>query len=159
MRKAFAYWSVLTVVLSLNGLAQPVGLVNQVLAAPDAAARDALLSGRTHDELVAALPPVEKAAAAAFEAGNAAVALNRYQSALALARAAGDLARPPLYLRRLGLVLNQLGRSDDAIEAYPQGIAASEAAGDNVMLAENLHGAANRLQAIGHYQEALPLCE
>jgi CHAT domain-containing protein/tetratricopeptide (TPR) repeat protein len=143
-------------VLSLRADAD---LASALLAAKNAEERAALLGGHDTAELAAALQGIEKSAGDSYAAKNYPAALNAYQAALALARATGTASKVPFYFRRIGLCQALLGQSDIALATYREGIAASEKLGDNEMLAENLHGAANNLQRMGRYREALPLCE
>ncbi len=121
--------------------------------------RAALVRGRTPQELATALDAIEKTADSSYTAKDYAPARNAYQAALALARESGAAAKLPFYYRRIGLCYTYLGDMQATVAAYREGVAASEKAGDNPMLIENLHGLALNLQRTGQYKEALGFCE
>ena len=150
---------VLIAVCAVLGLRAEGDLASSLLAAKTADERATLLHGHNRDELTAALGSIEKSAEDSYSAKSYPVALNAYQAAVTLSRPAGAEAKVPFYFRRIGICYALLGQSDAAIAAYREGIAAAEKTGDTDMLAENLHGVANNLQRLGHFREALPLCE
>jgi len=134
-------------------------LASSLLAAKNEQERLGLLRGHAPPELASALDAVERTAVAGFEAKDFAAALNAYETLLVLAPEAGASAKLPFYFRRIGICHSLLAQNDAALAAYRAGLAAAEKSGDDQMLAENLHGAANILQRIGRYREALPLCQ
>ena len=134
-------------------------LASALLAAKNADERAILLRGHDQVELAAALEGIEKSAGALYDKKDYPAALNAYEAALLTARETGAAAKVPFYFRRTGLSHALLGQNDAALASYRDGTTAAEATGDDVMLAENLHGSANILQRIGRYREALPFCE
>ena len=134
-------------------------LVSSVLAAKSAEERAILLRGHDPRELASALEGIAKSADNFYAAKDYPAALHAYETALDLARQTGAAGKAPFYFRRLGISHALLGQNDAALAAYSDGISAAEAAHDDAMLAENLHGEANILQRIGRYREALPFCE
>lgn len=157
--RAAAILMAVPAVLAVCCLGADSSLSDGLLAAKTAEERAALVRGHEPKELGEALAEIEKAAGAAFDTKNYPVALNGYEAALLLARETGAPAKVPFYFRRMGISHALLGQNDAALASYRDGTAAAEAAGDEVMLAENLHGTANILQRVGRYREALPFCE
>jgi CHAT domain-containing protein len=130
-------------------------LASRFLAAKTAAERADLARGHDAPELAAALDAIAKTADAGYAAKNYPAALNAYEAELALAGA----AKRPFVLRRIGLCNAYLGQNEAALDAYRAGVGAAETAGDDAMLAENLHGVANILQRVGRLREAVPFSE
>jgi CHAT domain-containing protein len=130
-----------------------------LLAAKSAEERTVLMRGHDARELAATLDGIEKKAGASYDAKDYPAALNAFETAVGLAREAGAAQKLPFYFRRIGLSNALLGQNDAALAAYLEGISTAEKAGDDEMLAENLHGEANILQRVGRYREALPFSE
>lgn len=115
----------------------------------------ALLSPCADGDPASQFAELSKTGDTGYAAKNFTAALKAYESALALA----DTKQRPLLLRRIGICNAYLGNNDAALAAYREGIDAAEKASDNALLGENLHGAANILQRVGRYREAIPLSE
>ena len=153
------YFTLTMAVFAVIGLAAENDLAVSLLAARNAEEQVALLRGHVPEDLETALDTIEKTAGARFDAKDYPVAEKDYEVAVSLAKANGDTARLPLFFRRIGLSHSYQGQSEPALASFREGIEASEKVKDDVMLAENLHGAANTLQRLSRLQEALPLCE
>ena len=102
------------------------------------------------------LKTLEQQAEAEFSKRDCGNAAKTYQQALAAAANAADSTHVDFFWRRIGICRARLGDLSGALDAYTQGSAASESAGDQEMLAENIHGMALALQKLGRIQEALP---
>jgi len=158
MRNAAFLLVALTVGVSLL-VGADGALASAVLTAKSAEERAVLLRGQNSNEMAAALGEIEKTAGARFDAKDYPQALNAYEAAVTVAGTMNAAAKLPLYFRRIGLCHAYQGQTEAALAAYRSGVSASEAAGDDPMLAENLHGVAQNLQTTGRYREALPFCE
>jgi CHAT domain-containing protein/Flp pilus assembly protein TadD len=105
------------------------------------------------------LAVVDMQAAKQFAANDCRSAAASFDQAVRLARLAAIPERLPALYRRLGICRARLGENEAALTAYREGVTASEAAHDNELLAENLHGAVYVLRAMARFAEALPLSE
>jgi CHAT domain-containing protein/tetratricopeptide (TPR) repeat protein len=112
----------------------------------------ALATACAADDSASQIAALAKSADGSYAARKYADALKAYEAELPLA----DVSKKPFILRRIGLCQASLGHTDEALAVFREGVEVSEKAGDDAMLAENLHGEANILQRTGQYHEAMP---
>ncbi len=138
---------------------QFAGLVTELFAAPDAAARTRLLAAHTdqaNPQLVAAL---SETAGQVFDTRNYPKALGMYETVCAVARELNDTAGEARCMDNLGLTQSRLQRSDAALESLNRSVALFETLEHKGELVAPLNEICIQYKNRGEFRRALPVCE
>jgi CHAT domain-containing protein len=131
-------------------------LADRILAAPDEAAADAVLSAAAPNEITPALFDIcEKASRARLDHYQNADALRGFRAALAVARRLDTPATQAAAWLGMGIALSRMRQFTPALEALGQGLPFATLGPDKSVLAHLLRARATTFSQLGRFPESL----